>query len=137
MHGEGRASYLAENARDPLLLHPGVLGVVSNKLGISHDDMREAYDRISALRPEFDAAMEAYDAWLTPAVPGEAPKFELGNGLASFNRLFTALHLPCAALPGFSGPHGLPVGIQLVARRFADMRLLQTARIVEKLINAA
>ena len=136
MHGEGRASYLAENARDPFLLHPGVLGVVSNQLGISHDDMREAYDRISALRPEFDAAMEAYDAWLTPAVPGEAPKFELGNGLASFNRLFTALHLPCAALPGFSGPHGLPVGIQLVARRFDDRRLLQTARIVEKLINA-
>ena len=136
MHGEGRSSYLAEHARNPGLLHPGVLGVVNNTLGISHDDMREAYDRISALRREFDSAMEAYDAWLTPAVPGEAPRFEMGNGLATFNRLFTALHLPCVALPGFSGPSGLPVGIQLIARRFADNRLLQTARIVEKLIKA-
>ena len=134
MHGEGRSSYLAEHARGRDSLHPGVLGVVDNQLGISFDDMRAAYDRIAALRPAFDAAMAGFDAWLTPAVPGEAPKFEKGNGQATFNRLFTALYLPCVALPGFRGPQGLPVGIQLVAPRFADDRLLGVARIVEELI---
>lgn len=137
MHGEGRASYLAEHARDPGLLHPGVLDVVNNRLGITFEDMREAYDRIAALRPQFDAAMEGFDAWLTPAVPGEPPRFELGNGLATFNRLFTALYLPCVALPGFHGPYGLPVGVQLVGPRFADSRLLDTAMVVESLLAAA
>jgi Asp-tRNA(Asn)/Glu-tRNA(Gln) amidotransferase A subunit family amidase len=137
MHGEGRASYLAEWARDPDLLHPGVRGVVNNVLGITHNDMREAYDQIAAQRPRFDQAMQGFDAWITPAVPGEPPKFELGNGLATFNRLFTALHLPCVTLPGFTGPYGLPVGIQLIAQRFADRHLLETARIVEAVITAA
>lgn len=135
MHGEGRASYLAEHARDPALLHPGLRGVVNNALGITFDDLREAYDQVAALRPQFDAAMAGFDAWLTPAVPGEPPRFELGNGLATFNRLFTALWLPCVALPGFRGPYGLPVGVQLVAPRFADSHLLDTARVVEALIG--
>jgi Asp-tRNA(Asn)/Glu-tRNA(Gln) amidotransferase A subunit family amidase len=134
MHGEGRASYLAEHARDPGHLHPGVRDVVNNALGITFDDLREAYDGIAALRPRFDEAMAGYDAWLTPAVPGEPPRFELGNGLATFNRLFTALWLPCIGLPGFRGPYGLPVGVQLVAPRFADSRLLDTALLVEALI---
>jgi Asp-tRNA(Asn)/Glu-tRNA(Gln) amidotransferase A subunit family amidase len=137
MQGEGRASYLAEWAQDPDLLHPGVRDVVNNVMGITQDDLREAYDRIAALRPQFDAAMDGFDAWLTPAAPGEAPRFEQGNGLATFNRLFTALHLPSVTLPGFTGPYGLPVGIQLVSRRFADRRLLETARIVESILKRA
>ena len=135
MHGEGRASYLAELAKDPAVLHPGVLGVVSKELGLTHDGMAAAYEQIAALRPRFDAAMEDYDAWLTPAVVGEPPKIEKGNSLATFNRLFTALGLPCVGLPGFTGPYGLPVGIQLLAPRFADVRLLQAAKIVESLIR--
>ena len=79
---------------------------------------------------------ERPDAWLTPAVVGEPPHLEKGNSLATFNRLFTALGLPCAGLPGFSGPYGLPVGIQLLAPRFADVHLLAVAKIVESLINS-
>ena len=136
MHGEGRASYLVEQARDPAALHPGVLGVVSKEPGFNHEGLTEAYDQIGALRPQFDAALEPYDAWLTPAVVGEPPHLEQGNSLATFNRLFTALGLPCAGLPGFSGPYGLPVGIQLLAPRFADVHLLAVAKIVEELINS-
>jgi Asp-tRNA(Asn)/Glu-tRNA(Gln) amidotransferase A subunit family amidase len=135
MHGEARTSYLAEHARAPALLHPGVRDVVNNALGITFAELREAYDQVAALRPQFDAAMAGFDAWLTPAVPGEPPRFELGNGLATFNRLFTALWLPCVALPGFRGPYGLPVGVQLVAPRFADSHLLDTAQVVEALIG--
>ncbi len=136
MNGEARTSYLAEHARDPERLHPGVLDVVRNRRGITFEDMCRAYDGIAAFRPQFDKALRPFDAWLTPAVPGEAPRFEQGNGLATFNRMFTALGLPCVAIPGFTGPYGLPVGIQLVAPRFADRRLLRTASEVEAIIHA-
>lgn len=135
MHGEGRASYLAEYAREPALLHPGVRDVVTNALGITFENLCAAYDGIAALKPRFDAAMSGFDAWLTPAVPGEAPRFEVGNGLATFNRLFTALHLPCMGLPGFRGPYGLPVGVQLVGPRYSDSRLLSVAAVVEALLQ--
>jgi Asp-tRNA(Asn)/Glu-tRNA(Gln) amidotransferase A subunit family amidase len=134
MHGEGRASYLVEQARDTDAVHPGVLGVVSTEQGFTHEGMTEAYDHIAALRPRFDAALEPFDAWLTPAVVGEPPHQEKGNRLATFNRLFTALGLPCAGLPGLTGPYGLPVGIQLLAPRFADVHLLAVAKIVQGLI---
>lgn len=136
MQGEGQTSYLAERARDPAALHPGVLGVVRAEPACTHESMTEAYDQIAALRPQFDAAMKSYDAWLTPAVVGEPPVLEKGNSLATFNRLFTALGLPCVGLPGFSGPYGLPVGIQLLAPRFADVHLLEVAKIIEDLINS-
>ena len=38
------------------------------------------------------------------------------------------MHVPTIALPAGTGPNGLPVGIQLVGRRFEDDRLLAAAR---------
>lgn len=134
MHAEGRDSYLAEQTGDSSMLHPGVLGAVNSTLQITNDDINRAYDGIAVLRPTFESAMNGFDAWLSPAVTGEPPRIEKGNDLASFNRLFTALHFPCVTLPGFSGPYGLPVGIQLLAPRFADSHLLRTAQLVEELI---
>jgi Asp-tRNA(Asn)/Glu-tRNA(Gln) amidotransferase A subunit family amidase len=60
---------------------------------------------------------------LTPAAPGEPGK---GNAVGDneFNRIWTALHLPCLAIPTITGPNGLPVGIQLVGRRNTDNALL-------------
>jgi Asp-tRNA(Asn)/Glu-tRNA(Gln) amidotransferase A subunit family amidase len=35
--------------------------------------------------------------------------------------------LPCITLPLFKGPNGMPVGVQLVARRGRDRLLLSVA----------
>ena len=79
--------------------------------------------------------MPQYDAWLTASVPGEAIPRRDGNGEATFNRLFTALHLPCVTIPGLTGPAGLPVGVQFVGARFDDMRVLAAAAVLEKLLS--
>lgn len=81
--------------------------------------------------------MSGFDAWLTPAVPGEAPKGLDKTGDAVFNRLWTGLHFPAVTLPCTTGPAGLPVGIQLVAPRFADRRLLAVAAHVEAALSEA
>lgn len=135
MFGEGQAALLAEYRRDPSLAHPGVRDLVENRKGITTGALTAAQDAIAALRPAFDAAMDGFDAWLTPPVPGIATRLEDGDGLATFNRLFTALHLPCITLPGFRGPHELPVGVQLVAPRHADARLLAVSKRVESLLS--
>jgi Asp-tRNA(Asn)/Glu-tRNA(Gln) amidotransferase A subunit family amidase len=71
------------------------------------------------------------DAVLTPAASGEAPAGIAYAGDPRFQELWTLLHMPAVSLPAHRGPTGLPVGIQLVAPRYGDDKLLTVARWVE------
>ena len=132
MHGEARISLLAEHGAGRQGLHEDIIEEVEVNRGITPRAMAEAYDGIGGLRPVFDKRLAACDAWLTASVPGEAIPRSDGNGEATFNRLFTALHLPCVTLPGLKGPAGLPVGVQLVGARFADMQVLAAAAVLQE-----
>ena len=134
MHGEARISLLSEYGAGKQGLHEDIIDEVEVNRGITPALMTEAYNGIGQLRPVFDRQLEGFDAWLTPSVPGEAPLRKDGNGEATFNRLFTALHLPCVTVPGFRGPQELPVGVQLVGARFSDMRVLAAATVLEALL---
>jgi len=68
-----------------------------------------------------------YDALLVPSAPGEAPLGLDTTGEATFNRIWTLLHVPAITLPGATGPNGLPVGVQLVGAFGDDYRLLSIA----------
>lgn len=78
--------------------------------------------------------MERYDAIVTPAALGTAPKGLASTGDPSFCTLWTLLGMPALSLPLMRGSNGLPLGIQLVGRRNFDARLMRTARwLVEQL----
>jgi len=92
---------------------------------------RQALD--DALAPTFDE----FDALLTPAAPGEAPRGLESTGDASFCTIWTYLGTPAVTLPLLRSAAGLPLGVQLVGRRDGDARLLRTARwLVETLAGA-
>ncbi|MDE0488779.1 MAG: amidase [Gammaproteobacteria bacterium] len=134
MHGEARISLMAEYGAGKQGLHEDIIEEVEVNRGITPRAMAEAYDGIGGLRPVFDKRLADYDAWLTASVPGEAIPRRDGNGEATFNRLFTALQLPCVTIPGLTGPAGLPVGVQFVGARFADMQVLAAAAMLENLL---
>jgi Asp-tRNA(Asn)/Glu-tRNA(Gln) amidotransferase A subunit family amidase len=69
-----------------------------------------------------------YDAILTPAAPGEAPRGLDTTGNPIFCTLWTYLGTPAITLPLLQSEAGLPLGVQLVGRRGDDARLLRTAR---------
>ena len=98
-----------------------------------------AYEAALALRRQCqgiidESAFGDVDLLLAPSAPGEAPSGLATTGKAVFNRLWTALGLPCVTLPGFCGPKGLPVGIQLIARPRQDVKLLAHANWIEHLL---
>ena len=136
MHGEGRAAYLPEYREHRERLHPRLIDEVENAKGITVEDMRNAYDIIGEARPKFDALFDTIDVCLTASVPGEAPEGLGETGSATFNRLFTALHVPCVTMPYGTGPKGLPLGIQVIGKRYEDEKLLATARKVTELLDA-
>ncbi len=135
MHAEGRLAFLGEYSLWKDRLHGALREEVENVRNITGAQLASAYDFLGEMRPRMEKALSEYDCWLVPAVPGEAPAGLEKTGDAVFNRLWTGLHFPAIALPCTSGPSGLPVGIQLVAPRFSDRRLLASASVVEALLN--
>ena len=87
-----------------------------------------AQEAAEAARAPFPDAMAGCDALLTLGAAGEAPEGLASTGDSRFQGLWTLLHGPAVGLPTHRGPKGLPVGIQLVAPRHADRRLLAVAR---------
>jgi Asp-tRNA(Asn)/Glu-tRNA(Gln) amidotransferase A subunit family amidase len=83
------------------------------------DDTAQSFDELF---------MERYDAILTPAVPGTAPRGLSSTGDPVFCSLWTLLGMPAISLPLMRGSNGLPIGVQLVGRRGFDSRLLRSAR---------
>jgi Asp-tRNA(Asn)/Glu-tRNA(Gln) amidotransferase A subunit family amidase len=61
-------------------------------------------------------------------VQGEAPAGLAYTGDHRFQSIWTQVRTPAITLPTHAGPNGMPVGIQLVAPRYADDRLLAVAQ---------
>jgi len=76
-----------------------------------------------------------YDAVLTPAALGEAPKFGSGTGDPICSTIWTLCGLPCVTLPMLVGGNGLPMGVQLVGPLERDDRLMRLAAwVLKKLV---
>ncbi|MCI0483592.1 MAG: amidase [candidate division NC10 bacterium] len=92
-------------------------------------DYKHAVARIRPIHESFVELFEQrYDAILTPAAPGTAPKDLASTGDPSFCTLWTLCGMPAVSLPLLQGTNGLPLGVQLVGPRDGDARLLRTAR---------
>jgi Asp-tRNA(Asn)/Glu-tRNA(Gln) amidotransferase A subunit family amidase len=92
-------------------------------------DYQRALARIGPMYESFVELFEQrYDAILTPAAPGAAPKGLASTGDPSFCTLWTLCGMPAVSLPLLQSTNGLPIGVQLVGPRDGDARLLRTAR---------
>jgi len=131
MRAEGKAAFMAEYRRFGDRLHREFRDQVDNADGYTREQIREAYDTVAAFRPVIDDLIGAFDAIVTPSAVGEAPHGHMTTGDPLFNRVWTALHVPCVTLPFGRGSAGLPIGIQLVAPRWHDCELLVAAAAVE------
>jgi Asp-tRNA(Asn)/Glu-tRNA(Gln) amidotransferase A subunit family amidase len=110
---------------------------LSEPLRAQIEDGREVsavdYQRaVARIRPTHESFLELfeqrYDAILTPAASGTAPKGLASTGDASFCSLWTLCGMPAVSLPLMQGTNGLPLGVQLVGPCDGDARLLRTAR---------
>ena len=74
-----------------------------------------------------NSAFGEFDALLCPSTPGEPPE-GTATGSPIFQVSWTLLGVPCLNLPVGIGPRGLPLGAQLIGRRFDDAQLMAIAK---------
>ena len=92
--------------------------------------------------------MNDLDLLVTPATPVEGftaekngPEFIHGTAVNAFDWLgltagFNLIGLPAASVPCGYTRSGLPVGLQIVGRRFADSLVLRAAEVFEETSGA-
>jgi Asp-tRNA(Asn)/Glu-tRNA(Gln) amidotransferase A subunit family amidase len=88
------------------------------------------------LQAAFPSVMEGVDVLLTPSAPGEAPVGLGSTGDPVFNHIWTSLHLPCVTVPAGPGPGGVPLGVQIVARRAEDRACLAWSQWIAAALSA-
>jgi Asp-tRNA(Asn)/Glu-tRNA(Gln) amidotransferase A subunit family amidase len=91
-------------------------------------DYAAAVAGIPSLNEALDPVFDEFDAILTPAAPGAAPRGLETTGSPIFCTTWTYLGTPALTLPLLRSGAGMPLGVQLVGRRGNDARLLRTAR---------
>ncbi len=95
---------------------------------VSITDYLLARDRMPHVASAFDEYFDYFDAILTPAALGAAPKGLGSTGDPIMQTVWTMAHLPSLNLPLFRLDNGLPLGVQAIGRGQDDARLLRSAR---------
>lgn len=127
MQGEMRSSFQAEYRRLGDALYPELVGIMENEAGQNRADLVRAHDLAARCRARFEELAAPFDAVITPSTAGEAPLGLENTGAATFNRIWTLLHMPCVNVPGLLGPTGMPVGVTVTGPRFRDRHVTAAA----------
>jgi aspartyl-tRNA(Asn)/glutamyl-tRNA(Gln) amidotransferase subunit A len=105
-------------------------------------DVIQAYTHIRAARDATVAACQPFDYVVSPVSPILAPDAELAapgndphNALPhiAFTVPYNMSEQPAASINWTASRDGLPVGVQLIGRRFDDAGVLRLARLLEQL----
>jgi amidase len=108
-----------------------------------------ALDERDELAAQADSFLARFDAWLAPVWPivalphvkTGAPiqiderRLPYGDALGAYCIPTAALGTPAVALPAGASQSGLPIGIQLMARRWRDHDLLAVAASIEAVLG--
>jgi Asp-tRNA(Asn)/Glu-tRNA(Gln) amidotransferase A subunit family amidase len=125
---ERSKSMAAEWASHRDLISPKLQRCIELGMQMPYEDYLAAIRLGESCRARLPAVFEDFDILLAPCVNGEAPAGLESTGDPGFQAIWTILHVPTMSLPTHTGPRGLPVGIQLVGRRYDDQRLFACAR---------
>lgn len=122
--------------RDKSKLSDALRAIIEEGQACLAVDYNRAVEWREVLNRGLDEILERYDAILTPAAKGEAPQDLTVTGDPLFCTLWTFCGTPAVTLPLLQGSNAMPMGVQLVAQRGNDARLLRTANWLVKTVQA-
>lgn len=123
----------------PELFGPDVLdGLKRGSEVLAMDYARARFAQVE-LRRRYEQVFEDYDILLTPTTAAAAPLcaepeevVDMRPSMISFTAPFNLTGLPALSLPCGFTHGGLPIGLQLVARPWAEEQLLRAGYVYEQ-----
>ncbi len=103
-------------------------GRIKDGLSCTYEKYIEARDFAEKCRAEFGQVIGECDVLLAASAIGEAPVGTDSTGNTAPSAIWSTVHVPVMTIPVFKGPHGLPIGAQLIARRNDDRKLFSAAQ---------
>jgi Asp-tRNA(Asn)/Glu-tRNA(Gln) amidotransferase A subunit family amidase len=122
-----------QNHRDKL--SPSLLASIETGWCFSRAQYDAAMARAVEYRATLGQSFNEYDFLLTPSAAGEAPEGLASTGNSLFNRLWTLFGVPCVNVPAYTGPKGLPIGVQVVGPYGADTQTLYWAHWTQRALG--
>jgi Asp-tRNA(Asn)/Glu-tRNA(Gln) amidotransferase A subunit family amidase len=128
MWSESARSFSFEQTNHAEQLSQQLRGLIKQGAAISYEQYNADLIVAEQARMSIDQLLsQEIDVIIAPSAIGEAPHGHTHTGDPIYCRVWTLMGLPCITLPLFKGPNGMPVGVQLVARRGRDRLLLSVA----------
>ncbi len=126
------------------LLDPRFRDLAEKGLSVGTAAVERAETARINLGRRFNELFTSFDLLLTPTMPSTPPTVETSYHSNAFDRWrdavpftlpFNLTGLPAANLPIAVSGAGLPIGLQIVARQFADHSVLRASRALEAGLN--
>jgi Asp-tRNA(Asn)/Glu-tRNA(Gln) amidotransferase A subunit family amidase len=108
-------------------------GMVSEGLKISSEEYHRACAEQTRLSHVLDSLLKSVDVILCPAAADEAPIGLAAPDTPDHTLIWTMCLTPTLTVPVLRGSSNLPVGLQVISRRFNDSLVFQFAKLVEQL----
>ena len=113
-------------------LHPYTINRIENGLNLNASDYVDAIENAKKMKFDLSALFKKFDAIITPAAPGEAPRDLSTTGNAMFNGYWTMMGVPAISLPLLKGKNSLPIGVQVITSWKKDNLLLNISDTILK-----
>jgi len=127
MAAEVARAFTAECREHHALLCPTLADFIAHGLATDEASLAAAWGALARGRRWLAREIAGDEILITLPAAGEATLGLQSTGDASFNRIWTLLHAACVQVPAGRGPHGMPLGVQLIDVRGEQKELLAAA----------
>lgn len=121
-----------ERTRFPQQLSESLTGRLHAGAQVTRDDYERAQATAQRCRDRLEDVYREYDALISPATVGEAPRGLASTGDPLFGLTWTLMLGPAVTVPALTGAGGLPLGVQVTGPRGADARTLVIAEWIQR-----
>ena len=124
-----------ERTRFPQLISDSLMTRIRAGSLVTRTDYQKTQETAERCRRKLDDVYREYDVLICPSATGEAPRGLSSTGDPVFGLTWTLMHGPAMTLPVFTGPTGLPLGLQVTGPRKSDARTLVAAEWIRRALT--
>ena len=127
--------FKTEWSSDPSKISEMMSAMIEEGLRTSKENYLEALDLQISMAKILDEILELVDILICPSAASEAPLGVDSVDIEDHSLIWTMCYCPSISVPILTGQNGLPVGVQVVSRRFNDYIALAFAEYLNSKIK--